>query len=726
MIKNIMINAQKTAPVVTYTELWHWGTMIYGEANDGYSTVLPYNIPGNYVSGSSGLSYTMAVKNDGTLWGWGAGGFGKLGDGGTTNRSSPVQIGTLTTWTDVQAGLSTTMAIKTDGTLWVWGHNTAFGMLGTGESISTSYSSPIQLGTDTNWKQVSQRVNHVGAVKTDGTLWMWGNGNVGQLGQGNTTSRSSPVQVGTLTNWSSVSVGQSYTLAVKTDGTLWGWGLNSNGRLGQNTTVNRSSPIQLGTDTNWKQVSAGNVSFAVKTDGTLWGWGVNTSYQLADGTNVDRSSPVQIGTLTNWSLVSVNAGTTRYNQFGIKTDGTLWTWGSTNNGGYGDGTFSQGGRSSPVQVGTLTNWNFINNAQSHTIARTSDGKVWTWGDTSNGANQLGYSTIRSSPVQIGTLTNWGGNVRAAGAQWTLANKQDGSLWGFGWNNEGELSQNNVICTAYPVSLPITVSSFTVGYSHTLAIKSDGTLWTWGRNSFGRLGDGTTIDRSSPIQVGSDTNWSKIAAGNASFAIKTTGTLWAWGDGINFGLTGQNDAVNRSSPVQVGTATDWSNVYMATNTVYAIKTDGTLWSWGRNDNGQVGDRTIITRSSPVQIGTLTNWANASYGGNATHGGAIKTDGTLWMWGRNNSGQLGLNDTTNRSSPVQVGTLTNWSKVTVSASNTVAIKTDGTLWVWGNGTTAGMNGLNDFVNRSSPVQLGTSDKWVDVWSGDSYTIAVKSYQ
>ena len=91
-----MINAQKTAPVVTYTELWHWGTMIYGEANDGYSTVLPYNIPGNYVSGSSGLSYTMAVKNDGTLWGWGAGGFGKLGDGGTTNRSSPVQIGTLT------------------------------------------------------------------------------------------------------------------------------------------------------------------------------------------------------------------------------------------------------------------------------------------------------------------------------------------------------------------------------------------------------------------------------------------------------------------------------------------------------------------------------------------------------------------------------------------------------------------------------------------------------
>ena len=721
-----MINAQKTAPVVTYTELWGWGTGNYGERNDGVSTVLPYDI-GYYVSGSTGVFYTMAIKSDGTLWGWGQNSFGKLGDGTTINKSSPVQIGTLTNWKNVNAPQSTTIAIKTDGTIWVWGSNTAFGLNGRNESSGFSYNSPVQLGTDTDWKEVSLRINHVGAVKTDGTLWMWGNGASGQLGQNNTISRSSPVQVGTLTNWSSVSAGNSFTLAVKTDGTLWSWGLNLGLQLGHNvnSTAPRSSPIQVGTLTNWKQVSAGlSFSMAVKTDGTLWTWGANTAGQLGLNDTTSRSSPVQVGTLGNWS--SVNAAVINgMSHHAIKTDGTLWTWGQNSNGSTGDGTVSPT-RSSPVQVGTLTNWRSLaTNNQYHVLAFTSDNKAWAWGDTNSSA-VLGYTTIRSSPVQIGTLTDWGGKVGAMGIVATLANKQDGSLWGFGWNDTGQLAQNNQIFTAYPVSLPITVSSFSVGYSHTLAIKSDGTLWAWGRNNSGRVGDNSLVNRSSPVQIGTDTNWSKIAAGNASFAIKTNGTLWAWGDGANFGLTGQNNLVNQSSPVQIGTGTDWSDVYSITNTVYAIKTGGTLWSWGRNTSGEIGNGTVVNRSSPVQIGTLTNWARAVYGNNATHGGAVKTDGTLWMWGWNSNGQLGDGTVINRSSPVQVGTLTNWLKFTVSASNTVAIKTDGTLWVWGSGTSIGMTGLNDLVNRSSPVQLGTDNKWVDVWSGDSYTIAVKSYQ
>ena len=309
MITNTLLNSAKAAPpIVTYTELWHWGTMVYGEANDGYSTVVPYNIPGTYISGSTGLSYTMAVKDNGTLWGWGANTAGKIGDGGSTgtNRSSPVQIGTLTNWKDVQAGLSTTMAIKTDGTLWVWGANTTNGLLGTNESSGFAYNSPIQLGTDTNWKQVSQRVNHAAAVKTNGELWMWGQGQSGQLGQNSIAPRSSPVQVGTLTDWSSVSTGQSFTMAIKTNGTLWAWGLNASGQLGQNNTTNRSSPVQIGTLTNWKQASIGNgIAMAVKTDGTLWTWGCNHVGQLGDGTTTSRSSPVQVGSNSNWTKISV-------------------------------------------------------------------------------------------------------------------------------------------------------------------------------------------------------------------------------------------------------------------------------------------------------------------------------------------------------------------------------------------------------------------------------------
>jgi alpha-tubulin suppressor-like RCC1 family protein len=179
--------------------------------------------------------------------------------------------------------------------------------------------------------------------------------------------------------------------------------------------------------------------------------------------------------------------------------------------------------------------------------------------------------------------------------------------------------------------------------------------------------------SSPVQIGSDTDWSSIGTGTfTAFAIKTNGTLWSWGRN-DAGVLGHNNLINLSSPVQVGADTDWSAVassYSNSSTrqlTIAVKTDGTIWSWGYNlAFGGLGLGDKINRSSPVQIGALTNWLNPS--ASRERGMAVKTDGTLWSWGYNLSGVLGLNNVTNYSSPVQVGAGTNWVQTALSQNGT----------------------------------------------------------
>lgn len=340
-------------------------------------------------------------------------------------------------------------------------------------------------------------------------LYSWGNNSSGQLGQNNTVRRSSPTQVGALIDWSQVSNGNVFCTAIKTNGTLWAWGGNGSGNLGQNNIINQSSPVQVGALTDWAQTSAGN-SFctAIKTNGTLWSWGTNYAGQLGQNNIISLSSPVQVGALTDWNQVSTGGSFCA----AVKTNGTLWAWGQNTNG----------------QLG-------LNN----TIAR-------------------------SSPVQVGALTDW-----------------------------AQVSAGNAFC---------------------VAIKTNGTLWSWGQNNAGQLGQNIahTTNRSSPVQVGALTDWSQVSAGqDNSAAVKTTGTLWALGGNNASGQLGLNDSVNRSSPVQVGSLTDWSQVAAcAGGQTLALKATGTLWSWGRNQYGQQGQNDTAYRSSPVQVGALTSWAKIS--------------------------------------------------------------------------------------------------------------------
>jgi alpha-tubulin suppressor-like RCC1 family protein len=194
------------------------------------------------------------------LWSFGRNYAGPLGLGDTTDRSSPVQIGALTTWLNIAAGYHT-LSTKTDGTMWSWGRNGS-GQLGLGNSGSgTNRSSPVQIGALTTWLSVSAGRYHSLAIKTDGTMWSWGdnsNTGAGRLGLGDQERRSSPTQIGALTNWLKISAGRYHNLAIKTNSTLWSWGRNSYGEVGDGTTNSPVvSPIQVGSLTNWSSVAAG-------------------------------------------------------------------------------------------------------------------------------------------------------------------------------------------------------------------------------------------------------------------------------------------------------------------------------------------------------------------------------------------------------------------------------------------------------------------------------------
>lgn len=352
-----------------------------------------------------------------------------------------------------------------------------------------------------------------------------------------------------------------------------------------------------------------------------------------------------------------------------------WAWGR---GPLGDGAGTD--KSSPVSVvGGFTDWCQVSNGCLHSTAIRIDGTAWAWGSGGNG--QLGNNTNSNqfAPVSVvGVGARW--CQISAGSYHTAAVKIDGTAWTWGENGKGELGNNTDVDTNSPVQ-PAGVNTgwcqISAGRDHTAAVKSDGTAWTWGENGDGQLGDGTDVDRSSPVAVlGTITTWCQISAGGGhTAAIKTDGAAWTWGLN-NCGQLGDNSAgvgTNKSSPVQAaGFNSNWCQISAGNTHTAAIKKDNTAWTWGNNSSGQLGNNSVLPRSSPgTTAGGGTTWCQISAGN--CHTAAVKTDGTVWNWGRNTNGQLGDNTLLPRSSPLApLGVNADWCQVSAGGLHTTAIK------------------------------------------------------
>ena len=242
--------------------------------------------------------------------------------------------------------------------------------------------------------QIAAGADHTVAIRSDGTLWAWGDDTYGELGNGTNAAEFVPTQIGTAT-WSAVAAGTAFTIALRSDGTLWAWGLNSSAQLGDGTTVNKNAPEQIGTVTNWSAVAAGAKHvLALRWDNNLWTWGDNTFGQLGNGTTTNNLVPTQIGAGAVWTLISAGFD----HSAALRSDESLWMWGNNTFGQLGDGTVSS--ESLPEQIGPGVDWRAPAAGTSFTVALRTDGTLWAWGDNASGQLGIGSLQNRPSPVEL--------------------------------------------------------------------------------------------------------------------------------------------------------------------------------------------------------------------------------------------------------------------------------------------------------------------------------------
>ena len=726
-----------------------WGYNGHGQLGDGTTSqrLVPTTVSGSFTAIAVGSSYTLALKSDGTAWAWGYNGDGQLGDGTRTRRSTPVQVLGLTGVVAIAAGDAHSVALKSDGTVWAWGYN-GYGQLGDG--TTTSRPTPVQMLSVTGATSISAGSSHTLVGTSSGVLAVGYNGH-GQLGNGTSTSRSTVAGVAGVPHPIALAAGSSHSLALAADGTIWAWGDNASGQLGNGTNMSTVRAVHLTTITGVSQISASNHSLAVRTDGTAWSWGHNGYGQLGDGKTMSRNSPEQVPGLS--AVVGVAAGA--YHSLAITSGGVVYTWGNNGSGQLGDGTTRSRTSPQPMseanyawKVGTpqfndhtgtdtttrtvtvteatsgatiyytldgttpttasrtvtsggtvaVTKWQTLKANATRAGLRTSgtagamspvvaagfasafliepDGTLWSWGFNDQGQLGDGTHVNRSRPAQVANIPAF----RTVSANYKQAFGIDpsGGLWGWGFNMDGEIGNGTTTAVSPPVQVLTQVEAVALGNVHTLALRSDGTVWAWGDNHVGSLGDGTTTRRTSPQQVPGLSGVVGIAAnGLASYAVLADGSVRGWGQTYQFfsGLHGPG----YDTPTPIAGLSGVTAMAVALTNVFALESDGSVWAWGDGYFGLNGDGSTTTLTSPARVPGLPPIKSMASG--YTHVLALAFDGTVWAWGSNVYGELGDGTTTQPNSPIQIPGLSEVISIAAGLYDSLAVTSSGTVYTWG---------------------------------------------
>ncbi len=762
--------------------VWAWGDNGQGQLGTGFDrdSAIPQPVcatagtaPGepcatvlsDVVQVAAGADFSMALQADGTVLAWGDNTDGQLGDGCTVGvdcvaRWLPTAVSVPAGGQDIGAGPLSGYTVNNDGTVFAWGYNET-GELGRGDLISSA--SPLEVCMDwdatggtctmplTGAIQVAGGLDdaeHAGAIREDGTVWMWGDGDDGKRGDGCDNCDAQPYagQVctfadpsGTCTGFFQdaewLDVGEDHTLVLGLDGRLYAFGDNNAGQLGTRCVDGNCDDVAIPEPVcgsingdictsymeDIRSFAAGeDHTVIILGDGTIFTMGDNNDGQLGNGCDggttdcPDQTEPIPPcaleadGGCPNPLTGAFGAAAGTDHVVVMLDDGTLVAWGDNNDGQVGDGTaWSSVAR--PSHPGS--DWAHIGAGEDFSVARTTGGAVLTWGSLEDGVLGDGCTTcddFRAEPsdalIEGAALTDWDGV--SAGEKWVLG-RRSVNLHAWGNNEDNQLSGGfvgdfsslaNPMITADDGATPTWVAAW-AGAWHGVARRADGSLWAWGQGGDGQLGDGLESDATAAVQVlgadGStyDTDWDIAAPGfEHTLALKTDGTLWAWGEGSD-GQIGDGLEDDTPAPAQVGTST-WTAIAAGWDFSLGVQSDGTLWAWGGDGDGALAqpcspdcDDQLV----PIQIGTDTDWAGVAAGEERAF--AWKTDGSLFAWGEDRDGNLGIGVMSDVYTPQPVCAEFDWtarscttpmtgvSAVAVSETHTLALKTDGSLWAWG---------------------------------------------
>ena len=642
---------------------------VKGPAGTGYLTDITAIAAG---IGGNGTGYhSLARRNDGTVWSFGLNNYGQIGDDTTTNRLYPVQVkdatgtGYLSNITMIAAGSEHSLALDSNGAIWSWGMG-IYGQMGNGAAVSKKL--PVQAeGVSLNGvTKIASRSDHSLALKNDGTLWAWGRGNYGQLGDNAIGIKTVPAQVkdiagtGYITGVTAIDGGSNTTLAITNGGLVWGWGYDAYGQIGYGDNVTRKTPAYVYATANTvnlsnvtKIVSGNYFTLALKNDGTVWAWGANGSGQLGDGSTTARGIPVLVGGGYFNNIIDIAAGNSH--SLAIKNDGTLWAWGYGGLANLGDGGNTD--RYSPVQVKDTAGTGYITNiiaaaaGRDFSYALKSDGTVWAWGTGSSGNLGDGAAVQRWLPVQVkdaagtGYLTNITA-IALTKYYFALALRDDGTLWSWGTNGNGQLGDGTTTQRNLPVQVKDAtgagyltgITAITGGSGHSMALDNTGAVWAWGTNGNGELGRYTTPgDNKLPAKVvdaagtGYLSGITKISGGYLhSLAVANDGTAWGWGYNVDGALGsnatgGNNRPVHLLDEVGVGNLANTTGIAGEAYSSFALKSNGTVVGMGRNDSGQLGNGTQIRNLYPTSVFSSVD-LNAGYVGTGTASNLIADMGS----------------------------------------------------------------------------------------------------
>lgn len=719
-----------TLAVDSNNDLWATGDNTSGQLGIGatplqQSTFLKVDESGDWLSVACGDDFSYATKTDKKVFSTGNNDKGQLSvDTMDSGRNIfGIALEKNNDYEMVASGDGFSWLIRTDGTLWSTGRNT-YGQLA--QNDTTDRDAYTQIGSATNWIWVACGNNHGIAIDSNFDMYAAGRNQKGQLGDNTQTDRDELLEVSPGLPWKNASCGNDYSLATRTNNTGYATGLNDVGQLGIGTTSDvKVFTIEVGTLTDWKELKAGgNHSVAMTEDGALWATGNNASRQLGNGETTNQNEFVQAYVPVNNVIKELSISLEGNFSAIIREDGTLWSAGLNNRGQLGLGNttdtviFKQ-------ESGGDTDWLKVSCGTLHMMAIKTDGTLYGTGANTNGELGIGNTTDVEDFTQAGSGSSWDEVV--AGNNGTLALETTGELLVAGSNSSGVLSRyrdttpQSSFIESYILTENIIDSN--CGDEFMMFIKSDGTLWGTGKNDKGQLGNGSTsAPHSLAVQeAGKTTKWTKVACG-ADFcvALDSDGFLWGTGNRSQ-GQLGMAIGADITTFTKIGTST-WTAVACgAAHTMAISTTNQRIWGTGSNNVGQLGVNSATANffAFTESHGSIT-WLSVACG--QSHTIAIGTDHDLYGTGSNINGQLGL-DTNSVFEIVFIkekSGATNWSHISAGNSYSVATK-DSSSRLFGAGLNdRGQLGTGDRVDTNVYTQ-GAFFGFTNVSCGSDFTLA-----